>query len=677
MRTIKLTIQYDGTGYHGWQRQKGRITIQEIMEAAIHKMTGESNRLTASGRTDAGVHALAQVAHFNTGTSIPEQGFFRGLNSLLPSDIAVITCQSVSQGFHSIRDCLAKVYCYQIICSPVPQPLWEKRAWILDRQIDHSAMQKSALRLLGTHDFASFRGSGSSARTSTRTIYFCRLARLEKPAFPYSGGIHYIFTVAADGFLRYMVRNIVGFLVEVGIGARRPEEISAVLASGDRSRAGVTAPPHGLFLKKVFYDRDEWKQSEYFLEYKEQQMKGENMSWTILLAERVRNLKPSPTLAIDSKAKSLKAQGIDIVNLSAGEPDFDTPDHIKEAAIQAIRDGFTKYTPVGGIAELKEAIAAKLMRDYETGYSQNEIMVSTGGKQVLFNVAQALLGPGDEVIVPVPYWVSYPAIIELAGGTAVFLPSDPAKGFSLDITALRSLINPKTRAMILNSPSNPTGAVYSPEDLKAVGELAMEHGFAVITDDIYDEIRFDGKKPENILSVIPEARDHVIVVNGVSKTYAMTGWRIGYMAGPESIVKAASKIQSQSTSNPNSIAQKAAVAALTGPQDCITTMKKAFLERKNFITKTLESIDGVTSVEPAGAFYIFPDLSSFYGKSAGDIDINGSLDMADYLLETARIAAVPGIAFGDDRFMRFSYATDMTVIEEGMNRLRSALEALK
>jgi len=400
------------------------------------------------------------------------------------------------------------------------------------------------------------------------------------------------------------------------------------------------------------------------------------MSWTFPLSERVRNLKPSPTLAIDTKAKTLKAKGVDIINLSAGEPDFDTPEHIKEAAIKAIRDGFTKYTPVGGIPELKEAIAAKFEQDYKLTYRPEQIMVSTGGKQVLYNVAQAILDPGDEVIIPVPYWVSYPAIVELAEGTVRFLPSDPDKDFALDLAALGSILTSKTRAIILNSPSNPTGAVYSREDLMAVAALAVEHNFVIITDDIYDQIRFDNKGPENIASLVPEAQDHVIVVNGVSKTYAMTGWRIGYLAGPEAVVKAATKIQSQSTSNPNSIAQKAVLAALTGPQDEVLKMKKAFLERKNYIMKRLEAIPGISCVKPKGAFYVFPDLSSYYGKKAFGKEINNSLEMADYLLEESRIAGVPGIAFGDDRFMRFSYATDLSIIQEGMDRLRVALNNL-
>ncbi len=400
------------------------------------------------------------------------------------------------------------------------------------------------------------------------------------------------------------------------------------------------------------------------------------MSWNTPLAQRVINLKPSPTLAVDAKAKALKAQGADIINLSAGEPDFDTPQHIKDAAIKAIQDGFTKYTPVAGIVELREAVTNKLKRDYGVDYALDEIVVSTGGKQGLYNCFQAIIDPGHEVIIPVPYWVSYPAMVELAGGSPVFLSSRPDKNFDLDLDELASLINEKTRAIIINSPSNPTGAVYSEDTLKSLAQMALDKGFYIITDDIYDEIRFDGKGPENPVSVMPEARNHVIVANGVSKTYSMTGWRIGYLAGPKPVIKAATKIQSQSTSNPNSIAQKAAQEALSGPQDCVKQMVSAFKERRDFIVERLNTIQGIKCNVPQGAFYVFPDVSSYFGKSAEGFEIKGSLELADYLLENAKVACVPGIAFGDDRFIRLSYATDKAQIEEGLNRLEEALGKL-
>ena len=400
------------------------------------------------------------------------------------------------------------------------------------------------------------------------------------------------------------------------------------------------------------------------------------MSWSTPLAERVVNLKPSPTLAVDAKAKALKAQGADIINLSAGEPDFDTPDHIKDAAIAAIKEGFTKYTPVAGIVELRQAIIDKLKRDYSTEYGLDEVVVSTGGKQGLYNCFQAILDPGHEVIIPVPYWVSYPAMVELAGGRPVFLQCEAETNFDIDLDRLSSLVTDKTRALIINSPSNPTGSVYSRQTLEALAKMAVEKGFYIITDDIYDEIRFDGHGPENPVSVFPDAREHVIIANGVSKTYAMTGWRIGYLAGPQPVIKAATKIQSQSTSNPNSIAQKAAHAALSGPQDCVKEMVRAFRERRDFIVERLNNISGIKCNMPQGAFYVFPDVSSFFGRSAGDFEIKGSLELADYLLEKAKVACVPGIAFGDDRFIRFSYATSKEQIEEGLNRLEKALATL-
>ncbi len=400
------------------------------------------------------------------------------------------------------------------------------------------------------------------------------------------------------------------------------------------------------------------------------------MSWSTPLAERVINLKPSPTLAVDAKAKALKAQGADIINLSAGEPDFDTPGHIKDAAIVAIKEGFTKYTPVAGIVELRQAIIDKLKRDYSTEYGLDEVVVSTGGKQGLYNCFQAILDPGHEVIIPVPYWVSYPAMVELAGGRPIFLQCEAETNFDIDLDRLSSLVTDKTRALIINSPSNPTGSVYSRQTLEALAKMAVEKGFYIITDDIYDEIRFDGQGPENPVSVFPDAREHVIIANGVSKTYAMTGWRIGYLAGPQPVIKAATKIQSQSTSNPNSIAQKAAHAALSGPQDCVKEMVRAFKERRDFIVERLNKISGIKCNTPQGAFYVFPDVSSFFGRSAGDFEIKGSLELADYLLEKAKVACVPGIAFGDDRFIRFSYATSKEQIEEGLNRLEEALAGL-
>jgi aspartate aminotransferase len=400
---------------------------------------------------------------------------------------------------------------------------------------------------------------------------------------------------------------------------------------------------------------------------------GENYN----LSSRVKNLKPSPTLATDAKAKLLKSQGVDIINFSVGEPDFDTPQHIKDAAYEAIKSGFTKYTAVDGIPELKKAIIEKFRQDTGLDYKPSEVMVSTGGKQCLYNIFQALLNDGDEVIIPVPYWVSYPPIVELAGGIPVYLPSEPENGFALDIDRLKSLITAKTRAIILNSPSNPTGMVYSSGEFMEIAKLAMENKFFIATDDIYDAIRFDGKGFENPLTAAPEARDWVIMVNGVSKTYAMTGWRIGFMGGPEPVVKACAKIQSQSTSNANSIAQKATLAGLSGSKDFIDEMCGEFKKRRDYILTRLNAIEGLKTPVPQGAFYTFTDVSSYYGRQFEDLKISDSLIISDYLLEKGNIAVVAGAAFGDDRFIRFSYATNIKNIETGMDRFEKALKALK
>ena len=657
-----------GTAYHGWQRQAQAVTIQGVMEKALKRLLKEEVSLLASGRTDAGVHALGQAAAFRTTSSIPLAGLVKGLNSILPDDISVLSAKEVPDSFHPIASAVKKRYCYRILICPVRLPLFTNRAWRLTSDLDTGAMKQAARYLLGTHDFSSFRAAGSSAESSVRTIF--KLDIDERPVEEYSE-VHasmVTITAEADGFLRYMVRNITGLLTDVGRGRLDPGHVPGILDAKDRRASSPTAPACGLYLMKVFYPQA----AAHYTYTGENKEMGNKPS----LADRVKNLKPSPTLAVDAKAKALKAKGVDIVNLSAGEPDFDTPDHIKEAAIKAIKEGFTKYVAVGGIPELKEAVINKLKRDYDLEYAPEQILVSTGGKQCLYNIAQAILNPGDQVIVPVPYWVSYPAIIELAGGVPVYLDSKAEENFAIDMGLLRSLVNEKTKAIILNSPSNPTGAVYSSEDLKAIAELAMEKGFYVITDDIYDEIRFDGKGPENPASLCPDAKEFVIIANGVSKTYAMTGWRIGYMAGPADVVKACTKIQSQSTSNANSIAQKAAAEALSGPQDCVKTMVEAFRQRGQFVIERLRSMPGISCVEPQGAFYVFPDVSSYYGKKAGDKTISGSLDMADYLLETAKIACVPGIAFGADDFIRFSYATDMKTLEEGLNRFEKALSEL-
>jgi len=397
----------------------------------------------------------------------------------------------------------------------------------------------------------------------------------------------------------------------------------------------------------------------------------------ISLAARVKQIKPSPTLAVNAKAKALKAAGADIVNFSVGEPDFDTPPHVCAAGKAAIDQGFTRYTAVPGIPELREAIARRFAEDHGWQYQADQIQVACGGKHGLYNMAQALFGPGDEVLVLAPYWVSYPDIIQLSGATPVIVPLTEAKNFDLEPEVLARYVTERTKGIILNSPSNPTGSVFSRAALEAVGAMARKGNWVVISDDIYDTITYiDGKLP-HILDVCPDLIDQTLVLNGVSKSFAMTGWRIGYTAGPKHIIGAMNKIQSQSTSNASSVAQKAALAAVSGPQDFPRVMKEAFVPRLDYILKALADIPGVTCVKPSGAFYVFPNISAYLGKSFQGKEITGSLELADYLLDEALIAAVPGIAFGADNFIRFSFATSMAVIEEGMKRFKTALENLR
>lgn len=400
------------------------------------------------------------------------------------------------------------------------------------------------------------------------------------------------------------------------------------------------------------------------------------MTTPIHIAQRMQQIKPSPTLAVNAKAKALKASGADVLNFSVGEPDFDTPAHICQAAKEAIDQGFTRYTAVPGIPELREAICQRFAKDKGWHYEPDQIQVCSGGKQGLYNMAQALFGPGDQVIVPTPYWVSYPPIIELAGATPVYLPLSEESGFDIEASALAQCVTDKTRGIIINSPSNPTGAIFSRAGLALVAKYALERGWVVISDDIYDTIVYaDGELP-HILNVEPALKEQVIVLNGVSKSFAMTGWRIGYCAGPKQVIAAMNKIQSQSTSNACSIAQKAALAAVTGPQDFPGMMKVSFAARLEAILAHFQEIPGVSCVRPQGAFYVFPNLSAYYGKRCGDKTISGSVAMADYLLDEALIASVPGAAFGSDAFVRFSFATSMEIIDEGMRRLKLALAKL-
>lgn len=394
------------------------------------------------------------------------------------------------------------------------------------------------------------------------------------------------------------------------------------------------------------------------------------------LAARIAKIKPSETLAITAKTNALRAQGRDVIGFGAGEPDFDTPVNIKNAAIKAIESGFTKYTPVGGTDELKDAIVAKLKRDNSLEYKRSQIVVSCGAKHTLYNLAQSLFDEGDEIIIPAPYWVSYPDIVVLAGGEPVFVNTREEDGFKMKPEQLMAAITNRTRAIIINSPSNPTGAVYSPEELKAIAAVLVDKDILVISDDIYEKI-FYAKFPfANIASVEEKMKSKTIVVNGVSKTYAMTGWRIGYAAGPEEIVAAVNKIQSQNTSNPTSISQKAAYEAICGDQSVVEKMVREFRKRKDVIVGALNEIPGVKCFSPEGAFYVFPNVSDVYGRSYQGKKITNSAEFIDYLLDEANVAAVPGAAFGSDDHIRLSYATSLKNIEEGIKRIKNAVNKL-
>jgi aspartate aminotransferase len=395
-----------------------------------------------------------------------------------------------------------------------------------------------------------------------------------------------------------------------------------------------------------------------------------------ILSNRAKSLKPSPTLAINAKAKSMQSQGIHVISFGAGEPDFDTPENIKQAAKKALDEGFTKYTPVGGIDELKDAIIKKFQSDSGLSYKRSEIIVSCGGKHSFYNLAQAIFDQGDEVIIPAPYWVSYPPMVSLAGGTPVIVETIEKNEFKITPEDLKKAITPRTKALILNSPSNPTGSAYTKKELGKIAEIAISNNFFVISDEIYEKIVYDGFEFVSIASLNDEIRKRTIIVHGVAKTYAMTGWRIGYTAGSEEIISAMNNIQSQSTSNPTSIAQKASVEALIGPQDEVRKMVNAFGQRRNYIVDRLNKMPGVSCYKPVGAFYVFPNFSSYYGKSCEGKRISNSTALADFFLDVARVAVVPGIEFGADPFERLSYATSLEDIREGLDRIEEAISKL-
>jgi len=398
-----------------------------------------------------------------------------------------------------------------------------------------------------------------------------------------------------------------------------------------------------------------------------------------MLADRLKTLAPSSTLAVQAKARELRARGIDVISFGAGEPDFDTPERIKQAALQAMRRGQTKYTEVGGVPELRAAVCAKLKRDDGLEYVPDEILVSCGAKHTLYNLVTALLNPGDEMLVPSPFWVSYPEQARLLGAVPVSVETREATGFDLDPDRLRAAVTPRTKLIVLNSPNNPTGAVFSREALEAVARLAVERGLWVVSDECYESLTFEGRHV-SIASLGPDIKARTVVVNTCSKAYAMTGWRIGYAAGPRALIRAMTDVQSQVTSNPSSVAQWAAVEALSGPQDDVAKMAGEFDRRRRLIIAGLNALPGVTCVMPKGAFYAFANVSGLFGRTwthgETQTPLKGSVDVTGFLLEAARVAVVPGLDFGSDAHVRLSYATSDTLISEGLARMKAAIATL-
>ncbi len=392
-----------------------------------------------------------------------------------------------------------------------------------------------------------------------------------------------------------------------------------------------------------------------------------------MLSRRARNISPSPTLSIDAKAQEMKRQGIDVITFGVGEPDFDTPEHIKEAGIAAIREGFTKYTPSNGIVDLKEAIAEKLRMENDLDYKPGCILVSMGAKHSLYNAILTLVDDGDEVIVPAPYWVSYTEQVKLAGGIPVVVPTLEQHDFKLTRSQLEGAVTKRTKALILNSPNNPTGAVYTKEELEAIAGVCEQHGIYVISDEVYEKLIYDGARHVSIASLGPEIKKLTVTINGVSKAFAMTGWRIGYAAAEKEIIEAMGALQSHATSSAASMCQKASVKALTGPDDAVVAMVREFAARRDYIVDRLNSMQGVTARRPQGAFYVFPNITGLYGRVVGGRHISDDTTLAEALLEVAKVAVVPGVAFGWPGNLRFSYATSMEKIKAGLDRIEAVL----
>ena len=392
------------------------------------------------------------------------------------------------------------------------------------------------------------------------------------------------------------------------------------------------------------------------------------------LSKLARELKPSATLAITAKAKEMKSQGIDVIGFGAGEPDFDTPENIKEFAKRSIDNGFTKYTAASGIDELKNAIISRIKEDYNVEYEKKEIFVGSGAKHVLYNLFQVLLDLNDEVIIPAPYWVSYPEQVRIAGGKPVILTTEQSNGFKVKPSEIENVITDKTKILVLNYPSNPTGVTFTKEELVEIADLAEKNDLIIISDEIYDKTLYSETKHTSFVQINDSIKNRTILVNGVSKTYSMTGWRIGYAAGNKNVLAAMNNLAGQSTSNPTSIAQKASVEAFSGPQDKVNEMVVEFKKRRDFICKELNNINGISCLVPDGAFYVFPDISYYFGKEYKNGKIENSVDFADFLLNEAKVAVVPGIEFGSDKNIRISYATSMHDIKEGIKRIKEKLE---
>ena len=397
-----------------------------------------------------------------------------------------------------------------------------------------------------------------------------------------------------------------------------------------------------------------------------------------ILAERINKIAPSPTMAVTARARELKAAGKDIIGLGAGEPDFDTPEHVKEAAVKALADGYTKYTDVPGSIELREAICNKFQRENSLRYTPDQIQVGCGGKQNIFNAIVATIEEGDEVIVPAPYWVSYPDIVLLAGGNPIVLPCSIENNFKINPEQLEAVITPKTKWLILNSPSNPTGAAYTKEEIKGLAKVLVQHPHVwIMTDDIYEHILYDGFEFSTIAEVEPQLYDRTLTLNGLSKAFSMTGWRVGYAAGPVGLIKAMNKIQSQSTSHTSSISQAASIAALNGPMDFLVERNQVFMERRDLVVEALSSIKGFKCLKPEGAFYVYPDCSGVIGKKSPEgHEIKDDSDLATYLLEAAGVAVVFGEAFGLSPFFRISYATGTDLLEDACQRIAEACSDL-